>query len=69
MIDASPLTRREYEILVLSADGDSKRQVGEVLGIAEDTVRSYTKTLFLKLDARNMAHAVAIGYQRGILGG
>lgn len=64
----STLTRREYEVLVLSAEGEMNAGVASILGIKEHTVRGYVKSLRLKLGAKNMTHAVAIAFAAGILG-
>ena len=47
------------EILPLIAEGYTNARIGRKLGITEDTVN---------IGARDRAHAVAIGYQLGILG-
>lgn len=66
---ASPLTPREVEVLELLSAGLSYRQIGRSLAITERTARAHAVAVKEKLEASNAAHAVAIAYQRGLLGG
>jgi DNA-binding NarL/FixJ family response regulator len=61
----SRLTARERDVLMLVAQGNTNRAVGEQLGIAEETVKGYLSTVMQKLQARDRAHAVAIALSRG----
>ncbi|WP_434781135.1 response regulator transcription factor [Amycolatopsis kentuckyensis] len=63
------LTERELQVLTGMAAGKSNADIGHALFLSEDTVKSHARTLFRKMRARDRAHAVAIGYERGILGG
>jgi DNA-binding CsgD family transcriptional regulator len=51
------LTPRQYEVLELLANGHTQQQVAAHLGISHETVRTHTKDIRRRLDARNMAHA------------
>lgn len=62
-------TLREQQILRLLADGCTNDEAGERLGLAGQTVKTHLQRLFKKIGARDRAHAVAIAYQHGILGG
>lgn len=64
-----PLHIRELQILRLGARGLTYRQMATELFLAETTVKTYSGRLFGKLGARNMAHAVALAYEGGLLGG
>lgn len=46
----SPLSRREYEVLLLLNQGLSYKEVGEQLFIGYNTVKTYQKSLFAKFD-------------------
>lgn len=59
------LTRREREVLCAAAMGLTYDETGEQLGIGEATVKHYSKTLRVKLGARTIAQATAIGQARG----
>lgn len=61
------LTSRELEVLRLVADGLTSKEVGRKLFVAEETVRSHVANILAALGARNRAHAVTLGFRRGIL--
>ncbi|MFB9687677.1 response regulator transcription factor [Amycolatopsis plumensis] len=63
------LTDREFEVLTLIAEGLSNREIGQQLYLTEDTVKTHIRRMFQKFGVGDRAHAVAVGYQRGILGG
>ena len=60
-------TAREIEILQLVAEGLINREIGQRLFLSEETVKSHVRHLLAKLRARSRAHAVALGFQRGLL--
>lgn len=66
---AAGLTDREANVLRGMSSGMSNAEIGRSLGITEDTVKTHCRSLFRKLGARDRAHAVHIGWQRGLLGG
>jgi DNA-binding NarL/FixJ family response regulator len=61
------LSERETTVLSLAANGNSNRQIANRLGLTEVTVKSYMKTIFLKLSASDRTHAVTIAAKRGII--
>jgi DNA-binding NarL/FixJ family response regulator len=61
------LTRREDEILDLLGKGLGNRELGQVLGISEDTIKTHLKSLFRKLDVYDRAEAVREGLRRGFI--
>ena len=61
-------TMREIEVLQLVADGLVNREIGQRLFLSEETVKSHVRHLLAKLQARSRAHAVAVGYRRGLIG-
>lgn len=63
------LTRREDEILDLLGKGLGNRELGQVLGISEDTIKTHLKSLFRKLDVSDRAEAVREGLRRGFIHG
>lgn len=62
-----PLSTREIEILKLVAQGLRNKEVGGMLGIAEDTVKVHIKNIFDKLNVNDRTQAVTIALQRGII--
>jgi DNA-binding NarL/FixJ family response regulator len=62
------LSAREREVLELVAKGTSNRAIAAELFISEATVKTHLTHVFAKLGAKDRAAAVAIGYERGILG-
>ncbi|MCC6222761.1 MAG: response regulator transcription factor [Thermoleophilia bacterium] len=60
-------TARESQVLQLIADGLVNREIGERLFLSEETVKSHVRHLLAKLQARSRAHAVSIGYRRGLI--
>ena len=60
-------TAREIEVLQLISDGLVNREIGVRLFLSEETVKSHVRHLLAKLQARSRAHAVAVGFRRGII--
>jgi DNA-binding NarL/FixJ family response regulator len=60
-------TSREIEVLQLVADGLVNREIGDRLYLSEETVKSHVRHLLAKLQARSRAHAVAVGFRRGLI--
>jgi DNA-binding NarL/FixJ family response regulator len=60
-------TARETQVLQLVSDGLVNREIGEHLFLSEETVKSHVRHLLAKLQARSRAHAVAIGFRRGLI--
>lgn len=60
-------TMREIEVLQLVADGLVNREIGQRLFLSEETVKSHVRHLLAKLQARSRAHAVAMGFRRGLI--
>lgn len=60
-------TAREAQVLQLISDGLVNREIGDELHLSEETVKSHVRHLLAKLQARSRAHAVAVGFRRGLL--
>jgi DNA-binding NarL/FixJ family response regulator len=60
-------TAREIEVLHLISEGLVNREIGRMLFLSEETVKSHVRHLLAKLQARSRAHAVAVGFRRGLL--
>ncbi|MFF8955223.1 response regulator [Streptomyces sp. NPDC014894] len=65
---AKVLSAREREVLELVARGTSNREIARELFISEATVKTHLTHLYGKLGVKDRAAAVAVGYDRGILG-
>lgn len=67
-IDArDELTSRERAVMHFVSRGQSNRRIGGLLGIGEETVKTYMRSILQKLQANDRAHAVAICMRRGYL--
>lgn len=62
---AATLTRRECEVLQKAALGLSNRQIGEELGIAEQTVKNHLSSAMRKLAIHDRTHAVVLALGNG----
>jgi DNA-binding NarL/FixJ family response regulator len=60
-------TARELEVLQLISDGLVNSEIGHRLYLSEETVKSHVRHLMAKLQARSRAHAVAVGFRRGLI--
>lgn len=60
------LTRRERTVLAQLAQGLRNAEIGQLLGVAETTVKSHVKCIYEKLGVRNRAEAVALAWSYGI---
>ncbi|MDX3228752.1 response regulator transcription factor [Streptomyces sp. ME19-01-6] len=62
------LSAREREVLELVAKGTPNREIARELFISEATVKTHLTHLYGKLGVKDRAAAVAVAYDRGILG-
>lgn len=63
------VTDRQVQILRLLGDGLSNDVIAETLHLTSNTVKSHLRRVFRTLGARDRAHAVAIGFRRGLITG
>lgn len=61
------LTARQIEVLSLYADGLTTQAIATRLKISVWTVKEHNRQIRWALDARTIAHAVALAYRRGIM--
>jgi DNA-binding NarL/FixJ family response regulator len=61
------LTRRQREILQLYANGLSTEHAAQRLGLSTETIRTHTKAVLSRLEARDRTHAVAIGLRSSLI--
>lgn len=62
-----PLTAREVEILSLITSGLSNREIAEVLGTSEGTVKNQVSSILSKLGVRDRVRAVLRGINLGLV--
>jgi DNA-binding NarL/FixJ family response regulator len=61
------LTRREFEILRLLAEGSNNRAIAQVLDIQERTVANHVSNILFKINAKNRTEAACIARRQGLL--
>jgi DNA-binding NarL/FixJ family response regulator len=61
------LTRREIEILRLTAEGLSNGQMAKSLWVTEQTVKFHLSNIYRKIDVRNRTEASRWAQQNGVL--
>lgn len=61
------LTQREDEILQLLGKGLRNHEIGDVLGISEETVKTHVKSVFRKLGVADRVEAVREAIERGFI--
>lgn len=64
---AAALTPRETEVLRLMATGASNREIAEMLGGAEGTVKNHASSILSKLGVRDRTRAVLRAIELGLL--
>jgi DNA-binding NarL/FixJ family response regulator len=57
------LTKREKEVLRRLADGHTTKEIADLLFLDMETVKTYRKNLFVKLNARNVAELIRKAYE------
>jgi DNA-binding NarL/FixJ family response regulator len=64
---ARPLTERERVVLSQMALGHRYEDIGRALGVSVNTVRTYVRSVYEKLDVNSRTEAVLLGMQLGIV--
>ncbi|GAA2929550.1 helix-turn-helix transcriptional regulator [Streptomyces enissocaesilis] len=64
----APLNRRQREVLLLAANGNSNRQIGRWLGITPGRVAEILSNAYRALGAADRAQAVAVALRVGEFG-
>jgi PAS domain S-box-containing protein len=67
VIGASPLTKREVEILQLMASGANTKSLAERLHVSPATIRNHAQNIFTKLDVHSRLEAVAWANQHRLV--
>lgn len=58
VLNQSPLTVRERDVLRLWAKGYQKRKIAEILLLSPETVKKHLRNIYLKLNAHNKVQAL-----------
>jgi len=61
------ISKREYEVLQLIAQGNSNQEIAQQLFISESTVKTHVSNLLQKLDAKRRTQAVKTAKELEIL--
>jgi len=61
------LSPRQLEVLQHISCGHSNREIADLLGISEHTVKRHVRWVALKLGANTRAQSVAIAFHRSLL--
>ena len=61
------MTPREVEVLVALARGHTYHETGVALGVSVNTVRSFVRDIYRKLDVSSRTEAVLEGVRRGLV--
>jgi DNA-binding NarL/FixJ family response regulator len=65
VLDPSPLTERESEVVKLLARGRSNKEIAAALFLAEGTVKNHVTAIFLKLEVNDRTQAAVRALERG----
>ena len=60
------LTNREYEVLILIAEGLNNKDIAENLFISEKTVKNHVSSIFKKLELNDRVQAAIFAYKNNI---
>ena len=66
--DAGLLSERECEMLGFAAKGYSYREIAQMMGVTQQTVLTYVKRSYRKLQVHSRAEAVYEARKRGLMG-
>jgi DNA-binding NarL/FixJ family response regulator len=61
------LTPRELEVLTLAAKGLRNREIAQVIGRTDETVKVHLKHIMAKLDVGDRTEAVTVAFARGMI--
>jgi DNA-binding CsgD family transcriptional regulator/predicted RNase H-like HicB family nuclease len=62
----SPLTPRESEVLNYMAQGYANKQIAEVLGVSEQTIKDHISSIMGKLNVNARTQAVIVAMKKGV---
>ncbi|MFC4559401.1 helix-turn-helix transcriptional regulator [Virgibacillus kekensis] len=62
------LSKREVEVMQRISWGENTEEIANYLGISNQTVQQYVKSVLKKLKVQNRTHAIAVLLRKGIIG-
>lgn len=63
--DNGPLSAREIEVLNYAAMGKSNKQIADLIGLSESTIKNHFSSTLRKLHANDRTHAVTLALCNG----
>lgn len=66
-INAKPLSKREFEILLLIKEGLSNPEIASKLELSIKTIENHTHNVFIKLGAKNRTEAVVVAVKNKVI--
>lgn len=63
----APITPRETQILSYICNGNSNKQIADLLNISEQTIKNHVSSILRKLNANDRAHAAMLAVRRGLI--
>jgi DNA-binding NarL/FixJ family response regulator len=64
---AEPLTEREHDVLRLMAGGYANKEIGDLLGVSERTVKNHVSSVLGKLGVRDRTRAVLKALEKRLI--
>jgi DNA-binding NarL/FixJ family response regulator len=65
--EASPITRREQDVLRLMAQGHTNETIAETLFLSENTIRNHIASIYAKLGVHSYREAIAWAWKHGLV--
>ena len=69
VVEKSPFSQREIEVLFLAANGLTNKEIAYRLGLSERTIQFHMKSVFNKSGTNSRTQAVALALRNGWLDG
>jgi len=66
-LEKTKLSKQEFNVLNLMADGFSNNGIAERLFISENTVKTHVSKIFIKLKAKRRTEAIKVGRDMNII--
>ncbi|EDP97260.1 LuxR C-terminal-related transcriptional regulator [Kordia algicida OT-1] len=66
-IETLGLSKREYEVLCLLAEGHSNKEIASLLSVSESTIKTHVSNVYTKLDVKRRTQAIQKAKQLQIL--